>query len=91
MAFTNPKDRAEAEAEAARLAQPVTLTMEQLQLLIKTAQGGNTGNVDIAKAITAGMQQVKEPIPENKRSPEISVFNPLGDRDFPRPGFKCEL
>lgn len=29
-------------------------------------------------------------MPENKQPPLISVFNPLGDRDHPRPELKCK-
>lgn len=28
---------------------------------------------------------------ENRRSPEVSVYNPLGERDHPRPQLKCQM
>jgi hypothetical protein len=67
----------------------VALTQDQFAQLL-AAIGARGGDVDIAKAITDGMAQVAQPIPENKASNGISEANPFGTSS-PRPGFKCEM
>ena len=72
--------------------QLITLSMEQFHALLASAQGQQTGGTDLATAITEGMKQVQQPIPENKVTDEISAANPLGDRPYPRSGFgKCDF
>lgn len=70
-------------------AAPIALSQEQFSQLL-AAIGSRGGDVDIAKAITDGMAQVAQPIPENKVSDGRSDLNPLG-LSSPRPGFKCEM
>jgi hypothetical protein len=47
-----------------------------------------------AEAIAAAMKEAansaREPIPENKVSPGVSVFNPLGEREHPLPPLECD-
>ncbi len=69
----------------------VALTMTQLQELIQTATQAQPDMTGVAEAITTGLAQARKPIPENDISDGISAANPLGDRDHPRPGTKCEM
>ena len=75
-------------APVAAPSQPIALTFEQLQALMQGAQGNTQA---IADALNKGIAQSKTPRPENQFAPEVSVFNPLGERDHPRPGLKCEV
>jgi hypothetical protein len=69
----------------------VTLTTEQFQQLLQAATGGGS-NAGLAEAISQGMKDAKEPIPENKVTDRKSAFNPLGDRAYPRSGLlKCRM
>lgn len=72
-------------------AQPITLTLDQLQALLANAHLPPPNTMGLAEAITKGMESVREPRPENKFSPEISWLNPLGEKDHPRPGLKCDF
>ncbi len=71
------------------------MTQADLQALVASAVAAAMAHAtpqgDLAKAITDGMNQVREPIPEQKIHHAISAQNPCGDRDHPRPGFKCEM
>jgi hypothetical protein len=69
-------------------AQPmVNLTFEQLKELLAEAKGTTLDVAEIAKAVAEGT--AKAQIPEDKNPPRISAFNPLGERDHPRPKLKC--
>jgi hypothetical protein len=69
----------------------VTLSAEQFQQLLQAATGGGS-SAGLADAITQGMRESREPIPENKVTDGISAFNPLGDRLYPRAGLlKCDV
>ena len=50
-----------------------------------------SGNAALADAVTQGIANSREPIPENKVSPGISAYNPLGDQAHPRPDLKCKV
>lgn len=85
---------APAPAPVAAPAQPLTLTLADLQALVQTAvSAGQQGNADLAAIVTQGIAQARKPIPEgtDASNPRISTFNPLGDRDHPRPRLKCEV
>lgn len=71
----------------------VSLTTEQFQQLLAAATGGGGMNgAGLADAITQGMKEAKEPIPENKVTDAYSALNPLGDRHYPRAGLlKCRV
>ncbi len=43
----------------------------------------------IAKGQDQTLRQIHRP--DNQNSPKISVFNPRGDKDFPRPTLKCPM
>ncbi len=68
---------------------PITLSFEQLQQLLGMSRNDSASGAAIAEAITKGIQQTKRH--ENTETPGVSVFNPLGDRDNPRPGLKCKM
>jgi len=69
---------------------PISLTFEQLQTLLASSQGKQDQS-GLVEALADSIARSREPIPENKFAPEVSVFNPLGERDHPRPGLKCEM
>lgn len=69
---------------------PISLTFEQLQTLLASAHGKQDQS-GLVEALADSIARSREPIPENKFSPDVSVFNPLGERDHPRPGLKCEM
>jgi len=72
----------------------IALTFDQFKELMQPAQAAPTyeAMVEMAtKAAHAGADRVKVkeiPISEVERK---SPFNPLGDRDFPRPKLKCAM
>lgn len=69
-----------------------TMTAADLQNMVTAAvSAAAAGNAQLADAVTKGIADAREPIPENKFSPGISVFNPLGDQAHPRPDLKCEF
>jgi len=71
---------------------PLTVSIADIQSIVKSAvEAATAGNAALAGAVTKGIADAREPIPENKFSPEVSVLNPLGDRAHPRPGLKCEM
>lgn len=74
--------------------QPITLTVDDIQKIVSTAiTAAQSGNQQIAEIVTQGIAQARKPIPERTDAdyPRISVLNPLGERDHPRPGLKCEF
>lgn len=96
-AATEARAAREASEQAAVADTPVpvvTLTMEQLQELIRAATGhsGPAMTSDVAAAITEGLKAAREPIPENKVQLGISEMNPLGDHAHPRSALlKCAM
>lgn len=73
--------------------QALSLTVADLQALVATAvNAAQQGNQALADVVTQGIAQARKPIPEgtDASNPRISVMNPLGDRDHPRPLLKCE-
>jgi hypothetical protein len=72
--------------------QPINLTFEQLQTLLASAGGAvQQNNVALADALAAGIKQAQPQRPSNETHPDVSAYNPAGERDFPRPGLKCEF
>lgn len=72
----------------------LTMSVSDIQAIVKTAvEAAQSGNAAIADIVTQGIAQARKPIPEgtDQSNPRISVFNPLGDRDHPRPLLKCEM
>jgi hypothetical protein len=87
-----PVSRVTPIARAVEAPQTVTLTTEQFQQLLAAATSGGAGGPGLAEAITQGMKEAKEPIPENKTTERVSELNPLGDQKFPRAGLlKCKV
>ena len=79
---------------AAAPAQTYNLTASDLQNMITAAvSAAAQGNQALADAVTAGIAATRKPIPEgtDASNPRISVFNPLGDRDHPRPTLRYEV
>lgn len=73
--------------------EPVTaLTFEQLKELMAAAKpepAQQFSAADLAAAVAAGVDKWK---PHEIRRPEQrSVYNPDGDRDYPRPRLKCHI
>lgn len=62
-----------------------------VQASLAAQQQAGGGMMDVAKAITEGMAQVRQPKPENQFDPGISERNPFGERDHPLPSLKCEM
>lgn len=75
-------------------AQTFSMTAEDLQKMITAAvSAAAQGNQALAEAVTAGIAATRKPIPEgtDASNPRISVLNPLGDRDHPRPVLRHEV
>jgi hypothetical protein len=75
-------------------AAPISMSISDIQAIVATAiAASQQGNQNLAEIVTQGIAQARKPIPEgtDASNPKISVFNPLGDRDYPRPGLKCEF
>lgn len=71
---------------------PITMTRDDLQAMITAAVTASAaGNAALAEAVTQGIANAREPIPENKIGPGISDANPLGDRAHPRPSLRCQF
>lgn len=85
---------AEEARDAARQA-PVTttgglnLTFEQLKELLSVNQAQAMTPETIAEI--AANAAAKAKMPENKRAPMESVYNPLGERDHPKPRLKFHV
>lgn len=77
------------EVLATRPAGPLTTDSRVLERLVavmeKVAMGQQTANTAAADAIR------KSQDPSNMFVPNVSVFNPRGERDHPRPKLKCRM
>lgn len=74
--------------------QTFQMTEDGLQRMITAAvTAAAQGNQALADAVTAGIAATRKPIPEgtDASNPRISVLNPLGDRDHPRPALRWEV
>lgn len=74
--------------------QVLSVTLADIQAIVKTAvEASQAGTANLADVVTKGIAQARKPIPEQTDAdyPRISVLNPLGERDHPRPGLKCEV
>ena len=77
---------------AAAPAAPIAMTLEQLQSLLATSQTSAAQQTQaLADALTQGIKQSQPQRPSNEIAPDISVANPLGEKDHPRPGLKCRV
>jgi len=69
---------------------PATFSGDQFDRLIEAIRGGQADRVEAEAAIHAkAMKAQLHPV--NETCPEKSVYNPLGERDHPRPPLKCEM
>lgn len=75
-----------------------TLTQEQFAALLSKVSGAGNGLTPDTlekilaaqgSAVSEGMRKAMKP--ENPQAPLISVYNPKGDRDHPRPALKCKM
>jgi hypothetical protein len=65
----------------------ITITNEQLQMLIKGASQGATAGMtakDLADAFAATQKK------ENPQAPMVSIYNPKGETDHPRPRLRTK-
>lgn len=60
-----------------------------MQLIAEAMNGFRQAQLQGAQTV-ADMQR-RTVMPENKFPPNVSAFNPRGDKDFPRPALKCEM
>jgi hypothetical protein len=89
--FTNPRDRGELTDEPDTPSTQVDIAAIVQAAVTAALAAGKQDSHELADAITKGMQQVAAPIHEYKQSDGVSELNPLGDRDYPRPGLKCRM
>jgi hypothetical protein len=68
----------------------VGFTGDQFDRLIDAIRGGQSDQVE-AQAQIHALAMKKQLRPENETHPDISVFNPRGERDHPRPRLMCEM
>lgn len=70
----------------------ITMMAEILkELKSKEPQGGDDRIGILAQSVQALVAAENSRPRENRFGPEISVFNPLGERDNPRPELKCKM
>ena len=63
-----------------------------LQALVVALQQIASGQVNSQRAATEALDMAaRQQQPDNKFAPNISDYNPQGDRQFPRPKLKCEM
>ncbi len=79
----NPTGEVEMADPNAALAEALLKAMERLQ----PAQGISKDDLkEVMESNSEGMRRALKP--ENARHPDISAFNPLGERDHPRPALR---
>lgn len=72
----------------------MSVTVADIQAIVRAAvEASASGNQAIADSVTAGIAQARKAIPEgtDQSYHQISVLNPLGEKDHPRPGLRCEF
>lgn len=67
---------------------PVAFSPDQFTQLIEAIRGRGTDQIEAQAEIHARALK-KQLYPQNDTCPEISPYNPRGDRDHPRPPLKC--
>lgn len=74
---------------------PVTLTFDQLMQLVQAAKSAGPTFEQMAematKAAHAGADRIKPKELTQAQTERKSAYNPLGDRDHPRPKLKCHM
>ena len=67
----------------------ITLSPEQFAQIVGSREGSDDY---LRKMAEFQAQATKKALrPENEQAPGISAFNPLGERDHPRPKLKCKM
>lgn len=79
------------QTKAAPVAPPFDMGQFAQMLASALAQSGTEQAKVLREALTGAAEMAREPIPEIKVHPNISAFNPEGERDHPNPGLKCEM
>lgn len=70
----------------------VTLTVEELKELIASKSSTTATPFDMEAFARANAEANRQALrPENTVAPGISVYNPLGDRDHPKPPLICKM
>jgi len=80
----------DADAPAAPVRGNVGFTADQFDRLIEAIKGNSTDQVE-AQAQIHALAMRKQLRPENETHPDMSVYNPRGERDHPRPQLVCEM
>ena len=88
MAIADPKDYAKTK-EADGPTQFITLTAEQFAQLVGTKQDSDEFLKKQAQYQAEATKRAMRP--ENETHPGVSVYNPLGERDHPKPPLKCKM
>lgn len=86
---SEPVEATMAVKRPAPVAQGIDIQGIVAAVVAAMAQSGTNQADAIASALKEAVAGAREPIPENKVAPQVSVFNPAGDRDHPRPGLEC--
>jgi hypothetical protein len=68
----------------------VGFTNDQFDRLIDAIKSNSTDQVE-AQAQIHALAMKKQLRPENETHPDVSVYNPRGERDHPRPRLICEM
>ena len=87
--FQKGASRVEAQGEQEPMAETITLSKEQFDaLLARSAPVASTEAGLTADALAQAFKQANQR--ENPAAPMVSVFNPKGERDHPRPALRCK-
>jgi hypothetical protein len=68
----------------------VAFSGDQFERLIEAIRGNRTDQVE-AEAEIHALAMKKQLSPSNDTCPEVSVYNPRGERDHPRPLLQCDF
>jgi hypothetical protein len=80
----------DAEAPPAPARSNVGFTPDQFDRLIDAIKSNSTDQVE-AQAQIHALAMRKQLRPENDTHPDVSVYNPRGERDHPRPQLICDM
>jgi hypothetical protein len=67
-----------------------TFTGDQFERLVDAIRGNQSDRVETEAEIHARAMK-RQLRPENETHPDKSVYNPLGERDHPKPPLKCAM
>ncbi len=76
---------------------PTDLASAMLMIAELLQQARSSDNADLkartaieAERLLLERERAMREMPENKQAPLVSVYNPMGDRDHPRPELRCQ-